>query len=107
MKTQEERIQRVVDRLIDDLAVRLKDGPVDLMSTYAKPLPIAMIASLMGIPDEELPALGRHGDAIGAYSMGCSRSGISDGYAGPAPTWTPCSCSWPSGDDGAGRGHRR
>lgn len=75
MKTQEERIQRVVDRLIDDLAVRLKDGPVDLMSTYAKPLPIAMIASLMGIPDEELPALGRHGDAIGGVLDGVQSFG--------------------------------
>lgn len=29
-----------------------------------------MIASLMGIPDEELPALGRHGDAIGGVLDG-------------------------------------
>lgn len=39
MKIQEEKVQRVVDRLLDDLVARLKGGPVDLMSAYAKPCP--------------------------------------------------------------------
>lgn len=64
MRMQQERIQKMVDRLLDDVVARLADGPVDLIEAYAKPLPILVIAGLMGVPEHELPVLARHGDAI-------------------------------------------
>lgn len=64
LRLQEERIQQAVDRLLDEVTARLADGPVDLVEAYAKPLPILVIAALMGIPEHELPTLARHGDAI-------------------------------------------
>ncbi|WP_432559442.1 cytochrome P450 [Granulicoccus sp. GXG6511] len=70
IREQEERIQNAANRLVDEFAARLADGPVDLMGAYAKPLPIVMIAALMGVPDHEVPALGRHGDAIGGVLDG-------------------------------------
>ncbi|MDO5499157.1 MAG: cytochrome P450 [Propionibacteriaceae bacterium] len=70
MRQQEERIQQAADRLVTELDARLATGPVDLMTAYAKPLPIVMIAALMGIPEEEVPALGRYGDAIGGVLDG-------------------------------------
>ncbi|HHV22217.1 MAG TPA: cytochrome P450 [Propionibacterium sp.] len=70
MRAQEERIQQASDRLVEALATQLTHGPVDAIREYAKPLPIVMIAALMGIPDAELPALGRHGDAIGGVLDG-------------------------------------
>lgn len=65
MLIQQERIATAVDRLADDLAGRLAEGPVDLMAAYAKPLPVIMITALLGIPDAHVAALNRYGDAIG------------------------------------------
>lgn len=64
MRAQEAAIRQRVDRLLDDVADQLAAGPVDLIEAYAKPLPILVIASLMGIPDSDLPILARHGEAI-------------------------------------------
>lgn len=44
-------VQRMVDRLLDDLAA--EDPPADLISWYAAPLPIAVISTLLGIPAED------------------------------------------------------
>lgn len=64
MRAQEEAIRERVDSLLDSMARDLAAGPVDLIKAYAQPLPILVIASLLGIPDFELAALARHGDAI-------------------------------------------
>lgn len=65
MSEQSERISVAIDALADDVAGRLAHGPVDLMAVYAKPLPVIMITSLLGIPDAEVEPLNRYGDAIG------------------------------------------
>lgn len=70
MRAQEGRIQRAVDQLVDDLADRLTTGPADLMTAFAKPLPVVMITALLGIPDAEIDTLARHGDAIGSVLDG-------------------------------------
>jgi len=44
------RIQEACDELLDTLAVR---GHMDLMSGFALPLPLTIIAELLGIPSEE------------------------------------------------------
>lgn len=65
VRDQEPRIAEAVERLLDQMEGQLREGPVDLMATFAKPLPTFMIASLMGIPDADLTTLGRHGNAVG------------------------------------------
>jgi cytochrome P450 len=44
------RIQAVVDRLIDDFAGA---GEVDLIADFAEPLPVTVIADLLGIPEAD------------------------------------------------------
>jgi cytochrome P450 len=45
-----ERIQRMMDGLIDDVAGA---GEFDLISSLAEPLPVAVIAELLGVPPED------------------------------------------------------
>lgn len=65
MRVQEDRIRSAVDRFTGELARKLAGGPVDLMDAFARPLPVLMITSLLGIPDEELGPLTRYGNAVG------------------------------------------
>lgn len=65
VRDQEPHIAEAVERLLDQMEGPLRHGPVDLMATFAKPLPTFVIASLMGIPDADLSMLGRHGHAVG------------------------------------------
>jgi cytochrome P450 len=47
------RIQEIADGLLDDLAAAGADGrPVDLVAGYGYPLPITVIAELLGVPDQ-------------------------------------------------------
>lgn len=46
----EDRIRTLADGLLDDLPDR---GTVDLMEHYARPLPVLVMAGLMGIPTED------------------------------------------------------
>src|SRR3954471_2417450 len=47
-------IQDVVDRLID----RARDqGEMDLLRDFAEPIPVAVIAELLGVPEEDRPLL--------------------------------------------------
>lgn len=48
-----EPIERLAVRLADDLAVR--EGPVDLIAHYAYPLPVLVIAGILGFPEEDYP----------------------------------------------------
>lgn len=53
------RIQAILDALLDDLAARGPDDPVDLVSVLAFPLPFTVICELLGVPEPERAALGR------------------------------------------------
>ena len=64
------RIEKVVDSLLDDLA---SGDEVDLVSSYAAPLPIAVITELLGIPDADTAAFTRYGAALGS-ALGGLRS---------------------------------
>ncbi|RKN47501.1 cytochrome P450 [Micromonospora endolithica] len=48
-------VQRLADRLVDDIARDLTDGTgeVDLLPAYAVPLPIIVISGLLGIPQAD------------------------------------------------------
>lgn len=63
-------VQQAVDTLLDRLADELLDGPADLIHAFAKPLPVAVISALLGVPDAEHSALAAHGDAIGSVLGG-------------------------------------
>ncbi|SHN01073.1 cytochrome P450 [Cryptosporangium aurantiacum] len=48
------RVREFTDQLVDNLLDAGSDGsPVDLISTVAEPLPVAVIAEMLGIPDAD------------------------------------------------------
>ncbi len=57
------RIQTIVDDRIEDLAAQGTDDPVDLVGTFAFPLPFTVICELLGVPQGDRAALG---GALGA-----------------------------------------
>ncbi|ALV35064.1 cytochrome P450 [Streptomyces sp. CdTB01] len=52
-----DRITELTERLLDDLAAAATDGVVDLKAAFAYPLPIYVVADLMGIDQARLPRL--------------------------------------------------
>jgi cytochrome P450 len=46
----EPRIREIAERLVDDIAAKANDEPIDLVSNLASPLPTVVIAEMMGIP---------------------------------------------------------
>jgi cytochrome P450 len=63
VSTYRERIIRTVDELLDRAAEK---GSFDLVSTFAAPLPIAVITDLLGIPAEDSQEFARIGAVIGS-----------------------------------------
>ena len=57
-------VQRTADALLD--ALELRDGPVDLIETYAAQLPVLVIAELLGVPTERREDFLRWGAAAAA-----------------------------------------
>jgi cytochrome P450 len=52
------RVAAMADRLVDDLLDAGSDGsPVDLIATVAEPLPVTVIAEMLGIPPADQPLL--------------------------------------------------
>ncbi len=52
------RIQTIADDLLDDIAVHGADSRVDLIRTFAFPLPFTVICELLGVPLRDRAALG-------------------------------------------------
>ena len=46
-------ISRIVDGLLDDMAQKLDSAEADLIADFAEPLPVKVIASLLGFPAED------------------------------------------------------
>ena len=58
-------VQAVADRLVDDLVGRIRDGgQADLLTMLAAPLPIEVIAELLGVPVADRPLLQPWSNAI-------------------------------------------
>ena len=58
-------VQRRADELVGVLAARIDDGePADLIAGVAEPLPVAVIADLLGVPESERAPLRVWSDAI-------------------------------------------
>jgi cytochrome P450 len=61
-----EGIEKVVHRLLDAAVARGEsEGRFDLMAEVARPLPIYVIADLLGIPEVDIDRLARYGNALG------------------------------------------
>ena len=58
------RVQTIVDALLDDIAAQPSDRPVDLVASFAFPLPITVICELLGVPEPDRAALGRELTAL-------------------------------------------
>ncbi|MDT4982640.1 MAG: hypothetical protein QOF95_130 [Pseudonocardiales bacterium] len=57
------RIEQTVHRLLDDAQ---RQGSFDLVSTFAAPLPIAVITDLLGVPNANAADFARYGATIGS-----------------------------------------
>jgi cytochrome P450 len=59
------RVQELASRLADRVADEGSDGsPVDLIAAYAEPLPVQVIAELLGVPEVDWPRLRPWSNAI-------------------------------------------
>ena len=52
-------VQKLVDDLLDDIAAQGPDARVDLVASFAFPLPFSVICELLGVPEPERGPLGR------------------------------------------------
>jgi cytochrome P450 len=53
------RVQAIVDDLLDDIAGVGRDGRLDLVASFAFPLPFTVICELLGVPESDRASLGR------------------------------------------------
>jgi cytochrome P450 len=53
------RVQSIVDDLLDAIAAEGPEAQVDLVSTFAFPLPFTVICELLGVPEPDRAALGQ------------------------------------------------
>jgi cytochrome P450 len=60
------RVQSIIDDLLDGIAAHGPDARVDLVASFAFPLPFTVICELLGVPEPERAPFGR---ALGALSM--------------------------------------
>ncbi|CAN5534004.1 cytochrome P450 [soil metagenome] len=58
------RIKALADELLDDIANAASGSPVDVVAGYAEPLPVAVIADLLGIPAADRASLRDWSQAI-------------------------------------------
>lgn len=59
----EPTIREITSGLIDDLLAKAADGPVELVETFAVPLPVTVIAKALNVPDDRLADFKRWSDA--------------------------------------------
>ena len=57
-------VQTIVDDLLDDVAARGPESRVDLVESFAFPLPFTVICELLGVPEAERAVLGRELTAL-------------------------------------------
>ncbi|CUX82004.1 MAG: Cytochrome P450 [Roseibaca calidilacus] len=64
-----------IDALAHDLIDRLPKGEFDLLAQFAQPLPVIIIARLLGVPESMAPELLRWSNAmVGMYQAGRTRA---------------------------------
>ncbi len=60
------RVQAIVDELLDGIVAEGPDARVDLVTSFAFPLPFTVICELLGVPEPDRSPFGK---ALGALSM--------------------------------------
>ncbi|MFZ5852230.1 MAG: cytochrome P450 [Actinomycetota bacterium] len=70
------RVEAVAERLVDGLLERVRaEGSADLMALLAEPLPVTVIADLLGVPEADRPLLRPWSAAIcGMYELNPTES---------------------------------
>ncbi|WP_071796033.1 cytochrome P450 [Natronohydrobacter thiooxidans] len=64
-----------IETLCAELLAKCPDGPFDLITEFAQPLPVIIIARLLGVPDSMAPDLLRWSHAmVGMYQAGRTRA---------------------------------
>jgi cytochrome P450 len=58
VETLRTRVQTIADDLLDDIARREPDSPVDLVASFAFPLPFTVICELLGVSQADRASLG-------------------------------------------------
>ncbi|GAB3413646.1 cytochrome P450 family protein [Flindersiella endophytica] len=58
------RIERIVERLLDELPQYAENGTVDLQKHFTRPLPMEVICELTGIPEPDRPAWRDYGITV-------------------------------------------
>ncbi|MEO0484935.1 MAG: cytochrome P450 [Pseudomonadota bacterium] len=73
-----------IEALCDELIAALPDAPFDLLTAYAQPLPVRIIARLLGVPEEMAPDLLQWSNSMVAmYQTGRDRA-VEDAAAAAA-----------------------
>jgi cytochrome P450 len=57
-------VQAIIDGLLDAMAAQGPDTPVDLVTSFAFPLPFTVICELLGVPEAERAPLGKEFTAL-------------------------------------------
>ncbi len=59
------RVEALCDGLVDRVEAGLATGPVDLVPSFAAPLPIGVVSELLGVPDVDAERFDRIGTTVG------------------------------------------
>lgn len=76
-----DRIARITDSLLDEVAGQ---DTFDLMETLAYPLPIIVIAEMLGLPAEDVPLYKGWGEALGALDAATPPPEVMENEIAPA-----------------------
>lgn len=60
----EERVRAIARECVDDLLAANEDGDADIVTSVAEPLPVLVIAEMLGIPIERRPDFKRWSDSV-------------------------------------------
>ena len=90
-------VHQLADGLLDDAEARARDtGSFDLIADYAEPLPVLVIAALLGVPDADVPLLRPWSQAIVTmYEYDRTAEQEADARGPRATSSPPTSRTWP------------
>ncbi len=77
-----------IERLCHDLLDRVPSGPFDLLSTYAQPLPVIVIARLLGVPEEDRDDLLAWSNAMVAMYIPARDQAVEDNAVAASQAFT-------------------
>jgi cytochrome P450 len=69
-----DRMRTAIEHLVLQLLDELDDGHIDLISRFAYPLPVTVIATMLGIPHDDLELFRRWSQPIAAFIAGSTET---------------------------------